>query len=174
MKAAVVLLFCVGVGVFARPQEVVEEVQEEETPVEVEEEEAPSAAHVPILVDIREPISNGAYSFRIEQGDGISRSESAAATGPLGEMETVGEYTFTHPDGTLHHLRYTAGVGGFLPESDMLPTPTPSSHGTSSRLRSPKSRSDCRRNPNPRTKKKRAAARRTKLRRDESGHLETI
>ncbi|XP_063587824.1 cuticle protein AM1199-like [Penaeus indicus] len=127
MKAAVVLLFCVGVGVgvFARPQEVVEDVPEEETPVEVVEEEAPTAAYVPILVDIREPISNGAYSFRIEQGDGISRSESAAATGPLGEMETVGEYTFTHPDGTLHHLRYTAGVGGFLPESDMLPTPHP-------------------------------------------------
>ncbi|XP_042865019.1 cuticle protein AM1199-like [Penaeus japonicus] len=126
MKAAVVLLLCMAVGVIGRPQEVVEEeVQEEETPIEIEEEEAPAAIHVPILVDIREPIADGAYSFRIEQGDGISRSESAAATGPLGQMETVGEYTFTHPDGTLHHLRYTAGVGGFLPESDMLPTPHP-------------------------------------------------
>merc|ERR1712212_592275 len=122
MKAAVVLLCCVAVGVVARPQEEVEAAPEAEATQEGADD-TPSAAHVPILVDIREPITNGEYSFTIEQGDGISRSESAS--GPLGAIVTVGEYTFTHPDGTVHHMTYTADANGFHPVSDMLPTPHP-------------------------------------------------
>lgn len=32
---------------------------------------------------------------------------------------------FVHPDGTVHLMTYTAGVNGFQPISDLLPTPHP-------------------------------------------------
>lgn len=34
-------------------------------------------------------------------------------------------HRFTHPDGTVHVMKYTAGENGFQPESDMIPTPYP-------------------------------------------------
>ncbi|XP_066938538.1 cuticle protein AM1199-like [Macrobrachium rosenbergii] len=80
---------------------------------------------VPILVDEREPIDSfGGYGFKIVTGDGQSKSESSSRAG-LGKMVTKGQYSFTHPDGQVHVLSYTAGVNGFEPISDMLPTPHP-------------------------------------------------
>ncbi|XP_042876584.1 cuticle protein AM1199-like [Penaeus japonicus] len=78
------------------------------------------ATPVPILVDERIPIDlQGGYGFRIQTGNGIAWQETGATA------SKSGQYTFTHPDGTPHTLSYTAGVGGFQPVSDLLPTPHP-------------------------------------------------
>ncbi|XP_037783595.1 cuticle protein AM1199-like [Penaeus monodon] len=75
---------------------------------------------VPILVDERLTIDpQGGYGFRIVAGNGIKWHEIGAVA------SKSGQYTFTHPDGTPHTLSYTAGVGGFHPVSDLLPTPHP-------------------------------------------------
>ncbi|XP_037783462.1 cuticle protein AM1199-like [Penaeus monodon] len=80
----------------------------------------PAATPIPILVDERLPIDlQGGYGFRIQTGNGIAWQETGAAA------SRSGQYTFTHPDGTPHTLSYTAGVGGFQPVSDLLPTPHP-------------------------------------------------
>ena len=34
-------------------------------------------------------------------------------------------HRFTHPDGTVHTMNYVAGPQGFVPQSDMIPTPHP-------------------------------------------------
>merc|ERR1719244_1987931 len=87
---------------------------------------APTATPVPILMDERDPIdSHGAYGFRFRTGNRISFSESAAPQGALRKMVTKGSYSFTHPDGTVHYLTYTADENGYQPESDMIPTPYP-------------------------------------------------
>ncbi|XP_047497116.1 cuticle protein AM1199-like [Penaeus chinensis] len=79
-----------------------------------------AATPIPILVDQRIPIDQlGGYGFKIQTGNGIAWQETGAAT------SKSGQYTFTHPDGTPHTLSYTAGVGGFHPVSDLLPTPHP-------------------------------------------------
>ncbi|XP_045612771.1 flexible cuticle protein 12 [Procambarus clarkii] len=81
---------------------------------------------VPILLDERVPIDAlGGYGFKFQTGDGLSWAETASASGPLNEIVRIGQYSFTHPDGTPHLLTYTAGAGGFQPISDHLPTPHP-------------------------------------------------
>ncbi|XP_064116863.1 cuticle protein AM1199-like [Macrobrachium nipponense] len=81
---------------------------------------------IPILVDERTNVDSlGGYGFRIQTGNGISWSESAAPIGPLGQPVTNGAYSFTHPDGTVHHMTYTADAAGFHPVSNMIPTPFP-------------------------------------------------
>ena len=34
-------------------------------------------------------------------------------------------FRFTHPDGTPHTVSYVAGANGFVPTSQMIPTPHP-------------------------------------------------
>ncbi|KAG7172453.1 cuticle protein AM1199-like [Homarus americanus] len=87
---------------------------------------SPYATPVPILLDERIPIdSYGGYGFKFQTGDGLSWAETASPQGPDNQIGRIGQYRFTHPDGTPHLLTYTAGVGGFLPISDLIPTPHP-------------------------------------------------
>ncbi|KAK3873683.1 hypothetical protein Pcinc_021302 [Petrolisthes cinctipes] len=103
-------------GVVARPAD---EVPADDT-------DAAAATPVPILLDERVDIdAMGGYGFRIQTGDGLTWAEQAVASGPQNEVTRTGQYRFLHPDGTVHLLTYTAGVNGFLPVSDMLPTPHP-------------------------------------------------
>ncbi|ROT72293.1 putative cuticle protein [Penaeus vannamei] len=77
-------------------------------------------------MDERDPVDNyGGYGFRFRTGNRISFSESAAPSGPLRKIVTKGSVSFHHPDGTLHHLTYTADENGYRPVSDMIPTPYP-------------------------------------------------
>ncbi|XP_066938541.1 cuticle protein AM1199-like [Macrobrachium rosenbergii] len=88
--------------------------------------EVGTATHIPILLDERAPVDTlGGYGFRIQTGNGIDWTESAAPTGPLNQVITSGAYSFTHPDGSVHNMRYTADAAGFHPESSMIPTPFP-------------------------------------------------
>ncbi|KAK8728778.1 hypothetical protein OTU49_008931, partial [Cherax quadricarinatus] len=81
---------------------------------------------VPILLDERTPIDElGGYGFKFQTGDGLTWAETASASGDDNEVTRVGQYRFTHPDGTIHLLTYTAGKDGFRPVSDHLPTPHP-------------------------------------------------
>lgn len=90
---------------------------------------------VPILMDERDPMVGNAFGFRFRSGDGQFRSEKSSLKLPapgvvvspnaLPEYETVGEYSFTHPDGTLHRVTYTAGLNGYVATGNMLPTPPP-------------------------------------------------
>merc|ERR1712105_200883 len=115
MNIALLIACCVGC-VLARP---------EKRPADDAGLAVAAATQVPILLDERDPIDSfGGYGFRIVQGDGQSKSESSSRTG-LGKMVTEGKYSFTHPNGQVHVLSYTAGVNGFQPSSDMLPTPHP-------------------------------------------------
>merc|ERR1712212_386631 len=109
MRIVLVITCCVA-AVVARPQAAV----------------IPAATPVPILLDERLPIDAlGGYGFRIQTGNGISWQEAAVATGLQNVVSRTGQYTFTHPDGTPHTMSYTAGVGGFRPQSNLLPTPYP-------------------------------------------------
>ncbi|KAK8728781.1 hypothetical protein OTU49_008935, partial [Cherax quadricarinatus] len=82
--------------------------------------------YVPILLDERTPIDElGGYGFKIQTGDGLTWAETASPSGDDNEIVRVGQYRFTHPDGTPHLLTYTAGKFGFRPVSDHLPTPHP-------------------------------------------------
>lgn len=84
------------------------------------------ATPIPIILDERIPIDAlGGYGFRIQTGNGIAWNEVAAASGPLNQVTRNGEYSFTHPDGTVHNMRYIAGPGGFQPVSSMIPKPYP-------------------------------------------------
>merc|ERR1712002_137997 len=89
-----------------------------------------AAPVIPIVLDERIPLENGNYGFRIETGNGISFQESGASVpsadpvNPL-QLEVTGSYTFTHPDGTVHTMNYVAGPQGFVPTSNMIPTPHP-------------------------------------------------
>ncbi|XP_066938287.1 cuticle protein AM1199-like [Macrobrachium rosenbergii] len=81
---------------------------------------------IPILVDERIPIDSfGGYGFRIASANGIEWTEESAPAGPLNQRVTNGAYSFTHPDGTAHHLSYSADASGFHPQSSMIPTPYP-------------------------------------------------
>ncbi|CAL4095919.1 unnamed protein product, partial [Meganyctiphanes norvegica] len=62
---------------------------------------------------------SGSYSFVIETDNGIKREEKSDGT------VVTGSYSFVHPDGTVHVLRYIADKDGYRPQSDMLPTPPP-------------------------------------------------
>ncbi|XP_045124707.1 cuticle protein AM1199-like [Portunus trituberculatus] len=85
-----------------------------------------TATPIPILMDERIPIDQyGGYGFRIQTGNDVTWVERAEASGPTNEVTRTGQYRFVHPDGTVHLLTYTAGVNGFQPISDMLPTPHP-------------------------------------------------
>ncbi|XP_042215631.1 cuticle protein AM1199-like [Homarus americanus] len=98
----------------------------------------PTAAPTPvsIIFDERDPIdAHGGYGYRFQTGNGITQSESHGPTGFLGKMSTKGGYSFTHPDGTLHELSYTADERGFLPSSDLLPTPHPLTHWQKEQVR---------------------------------------
>ncbi|XP_069987763.1 cuticle protein AM1199 [Penaeus vannamei] len=110
MKIALLMTFCFGCAV-AAPQF---------APA------TPAPTPVPILMDERDPVDNyGGYGFRFRTGNRISFSESAAPSGPLRKIVTKGSVSFHHPDGTLHHLTYTADENGYRPVSDMIPTPYP-------------------------------------------------
>ncbi|XP_047497154.1 cuticle protein AM1199-like [Penaeus chinensis] len=105
-RVALLIACCVG-AVVARPQ-------------------AATVTPIPILVDERVPIDQfGGYGFRIQTGNGIAWQENGAASGPLNAITKSGQYAFSHPDGSPHALSYTAGVGGYQPVSDLLPTPYP-------------------------------------------------
>ncbi|XP_050736872.1 cuticle protein AM1199-like [Eriocheir sinensis] len=84
------------------------------------------STHIPILLDERTPIDQyGGYGLKIQTGNDITWVEKAEASGPDNEVVRTGQYRFIHPDGTVHLMTYTAGVNGFQPISDLLPTPHP-------------------------------------------------
>ena len=83
----------------------------------------PSHEVIPILRnDFLAPSETGEYSFDVETGDGIIRSESGAGSGPDGAVESQGSYSFTHPNGEVTTVNFVANAaGGFQAESDSLP-----------------------------------------------------
>merc|ERR1712055_625638 len=75
---------------------------------------------VEIIRDARvNPSAAGEYSFDVETGDGIVRSESGS--GPDGAVETQGSFSFNHPNGDLFELKFVADAEGYKPESAALP-----------------------------------------------------
>merc|ERR1712212_149035 len=107
------LVSCLLVGALARPQ----------SPAPAP---AQQALPIAILLNERTPIDTlGGYSYRFQTQDGVSRSEVAAASGPLNQVVRTGEISFTHPDGTPNFLTFTADANGYQPVSDLLPTPYP-------------------------------------------------
>ncbi|XP_076035303.1 cuticle protein AM1239-like [Oratosquilla oratoria] len=72
---------------------------------------------VPIIRDDRvHPDATGVYSFDVETGDGIVRSEQG---GPGGSQQ--GKVSFTFPDGQVFDLSFVADANGYQPESPFLP-----------------------------------------------------
>ncbi|XP_076035345.1 cuticle protein AM/CP1114-like [Oratosquilla oratoria] len=72
---------------------------------------------VPIVRDDRvHPDATGVYSFDVETGDGIVRSEQG---GPGGSQQ--GKVSFTFPDGQVFDLSFVADANGYQPESPFLP-----------------------------------------------------
>ncbi|XP_047469530.1 cuticle protein AM1199-like [Penaeus chinensis] len=72
---------------------------------------------IPIIRDERvHPAADGIYSFDVETGDGIVRSESG---GPGGAQQ--GTVSFTFPDGQIFNLQFVADVNGYQPQSPFLP-----------------------------------------------------
>ena len=77
---------------------------------------------VPILRDDRvAPSAAGEYSFDVETGDGIVRSESGYGSEDNGAVAKQGTISFTHPDGSSFDLKFVANADGYQPESDALP-----------------------------------------------------
>ncbi|XP_018028050.1 larval cuticle protein 65Ag1 [Hyalella azteca] len=77
---------------------------------------------VPILrSDVVAPSAGGEYSFDVETGDGIVRSESGYGSADNGAVESQGTVSFTHPDGTPFELKFVANAAGYQPESAALP-----------------------------------------------------
>ncbi|XP_066938263.1 cuticle protein AMP1A-like [Macrobrachium rosenbergii] len=122
MKAAILLACCLGCAV-ARPQGAADSGASAGGAPEIG---ASVVTPIPILIDERVPIDPfGGFGMRFQTGNGISWAENAVAAGPLNQVTRTGQYTFTHPDGTPHLLTYTAGINGFQPISDLIPTPHP-------------------------------------------------
>ncbi|KAF2359284.1 Insect cuticle protein [Trinorchestia longiramus] len=76
---------------------------------------------VPIIRDDRVEFADGAYSFDVETGDGVRRSEAGQSKGDAGAVNMAGDYAFTFPDGQEFYLKFVADESGFKPESDSLP-----------------------------------------------------
>ena len=77
---------------------------------------------VPIIRDDRvAPSAAGEYSFDVETGDGIVRSESGYGSEDNGAVAKQGTISFTHPDGSSFDLKFVANADGYQPESDALP-----------------------------------------------------
>ncbi|XP_037780606.1 cuticle protein AM1199-like [Penaeus monodon] len=73
--------------------------------------------HIPIIRDERvHPAADGTYSFDVETGDDIVRSESG---GPGGAQQ--GTVSFTFPDGQVFDLQFVADLNGYQPQSPFLP-----------------------------------------------------
>ncbi|XP_037780603.1 cuticle protein AM1199-like [Penaeus monodon] len=72
---------------------------------------------IPIIRDERvHPVADGTYSFDVETGDGIVRSESG---GPGGVQQ--GTVSFSFPDGQIFNLQFVADGNGYQPQSPFLP-----------------------------------------------------
>ncbi|XP_076035352.1 endocuticle structural glycoprotein SgAbd-8-like [Oratosquilla oratoria] len=72
---------------------------------------------VPIIRDDRvHPDAAGIYSFDVETGDGIRRSEQGGHGG-----SQQGKVSFTFPDGQVFDLSFVADANGYQPESPFLP-----------------------------------------------------
>lgn len=80
---------------------------------------------VPILRDDRNGPVDGVYDFNFETGDGVSRNEQGAPTGPNGAVVQQGGWTFTFPDGSQGQFNFIADEFGYRVESPLLPTPPP-------------------------------------------------
>ncbi|XP_037780611.1 cuticle protein AMP1A-like [Penaeus monodon] len=72
---------------------------------------------IPIIRDERvHPAADGTYSFDVETGDGIVRSESG---GPGGAQQ--GTVSFTFQDGQVFEIQFVANDNGYQPQSPFLP-----------------------------------------------------
>ncbi|MCL4121268.1 UNVERIFIED_CONTAM: hypothetical protein GTU68_066522 [Idotea baltica] len=83
----------------------------------------PSKVHVPILKDDRvHPDASGRYSFDVQTGDGISRSEvGVPLPNAYGAVGQKGEVGFTFPSGEQFYLNFVADENGYQPQSPWIP-----------------------------------------------------
>ncbi|MCL4142131.1 UNVERIFIED_CONTAM: hypothetical protein GTU68_045712, partial [Idotea baltica] len=82
-----------------------------------------NSVHIPILKDDRiQPDASGVYSFDVETGDGIYRTENGAplysAEGAVGQQGAV---SFTFPSGEPFDLKFVADENGYQPQSAWIP-----------------------------------------------------
>ncbi|XP_068216049.1 pupal cuticle protein 20-like isoform X1 [Palaemon carinicauda] len=79
-------------------------------------------APIPILKDDRTQNAYGEYTFDIETGNGIKRTEAGRQNDG---QESEGAWSYTAPEGVPIALTFTAGHQGYVPVGDHLPVPPP-------------------------------------------------